>query len=86
MNFRQEAEQLTDYLVQTRRDFHRYPELGFQENRTAGIVAATPVRAGAGFSRGFDYFGDQLEAPQGRLVMTNLLFMAGAATGMGNWS
>lgn len=40
--------------------------------RTAGIVAAIPLRAGAGFSRGFDYFGDQLEAPPGRLVMTNL--------------
>ncbi|UCG25748.1 MAG: amidohydrolase [Chloroflexota bacterium] len=41
MSFREEAERLSDYLVQTRRDFHRHPELGFQETRTAGIVAQT---------------------------------------------
>jgi amidohydrolase len=26
-------------LVRLRRDFHRYPELGFQERRTAGVIA-----------------------------------------------
>ena len=26
-------------LVRLRRDFHRFPELGFQERRTAGIIA-----------------------------------------------
>ena len=34
-----EAEQLFPQLVAWRRDFHAYPELGFQETRTAGIVA-----------------------------------------------
>jgi hypothetical protein len=29
---------------------------------TAGLVAAFFLRSGAGFSRGFDYFGDTLEA------------------------
>jgi amidohydrolase len=29
-----------DTLVSTRRDLHRHPELGFQETRTAGIVAS----------------------------------------------
>jgi amidohydrolase len=29
----------TDELVRLRRDFHRHPELGYQETRTAGIVA-----------------------------------------------
>lgn len=38
-NFRQEAEQLFTQLVAWRRDFHRHPELGFQELRTADIVA-----------------------------------------------
>ena len=38
-NFKQEAEAIFDELVATRRDLHRFPELGFEETRTAGIVA-----------------------------------------------
>lgn len=38
-DFKQEAASLLDELVQWRRDFHRHPELGFEERRTAGIVA-----------------------------------------------
>lgn len=38
-DFKQEAASLFDELVQWRRDFHRHPELGFEEHRTAGIVA-----------------------------------------------
>ena len=34
-----EAEALFPTLVAWRRDFHQHPELGFQEVRTAGIVA-----------------------------------------------
>jgi amidohydrolase len=30
---------LTEEMIALRRDFHRHPELGFQETRTAGIVA-----------------------------------------------
>jgi amidohydrolase len=33
-------------LVDLRRDFHSHPELGFQERRTAGVVAAELRRAG----------------------------------------
>jgi len=40
--------------------------------RTAAMVAAYPLRSAMGFSRGFDYFGDQLEAPAGSFVITNL--------------
>lgn len=40
--------------------------------RTAAMVAALPLRSAMGFSRGFDYFGDQLEAPAGSFVITNL--------------
>ncbi len=53
-DFRQEAEIIFDELVHYRRDFHRYPELGFQETRTAGIVAESlssmglKVQAGIG--------------------------------------
>ncbi|WP_170007583.1 M20 metallopeptidase family protein [Bacillus fonticola] len=34
-----EARQLKDKLVSWRRDFHQHPELGFEETRTASIVA-----------------------------------------------
>jgi amidohydrolase len=33
-------EKLVDRVVGTRRDLHMHPELGFQEDRTAGIIAA----------------------------------------------
>ena len=35
------AERLKDDIVRIRRDLHQHPELGFQEVRTAGIVAKT---------------------------------------------
>ncbi len=38
-DFVKEAEDLFEYTQALRRDFHRHPELGFQEFRTAGIVA-----------------------------------------------
>lgn len=39
IDFLQEAKSLEDDLISWRRDFHRYPELGFEERRTARIVA-----------------------------------------------
>jgi len=39
MNSKSEALALRDQLIAWRRDFHRHPELGFQEFRTSGIVA-----------------------------------------------
>jgi amidohydrolase len=38
-DFLNEAQALFDYTQNLRRDFHRHPELGYQEVRTAGIVA-----------------------------------------------
>jgi amidohydrolase len=39
IDFVSEAQALSEYTRTLRRDFHRHPELGFQEVRTAGIVA-----------------------------------------------
>ncbi len=39
IDFRAEAEALFAFTRDLRRDFHRHPELGFQEHRSAGIVA-----------------------------------------------
>jgi amidohydrolase len=36
----------TELLIETRRDLHRHPELGFEEHRTAGIVAERLRAAG----------------------------------------
>ncbi|HEX5809285.1 MAG TPA: amidohydrolase [Anaerolineales bacterium] len=38
-DFLQQAKELFPYTQSLRRDFHRHPELGFREIRTAGIVA-----------------------------------------------
>src|SRR3954463_1568529 len=39
IDFYDEAEALLPEMIERRRDFHRHPELGFQEFRTSGIVA-----------------------------------------------
>jgi amidohydrolase len=39
MTFLEEALAIKDETIALRRDFHRHPELGFEETRTAGIVA-----------------------------------------------
>lgn len=38
-NFKAEAQTLREQLVAWRRDFHVHPELGFQEHRSAGLIA-----------------------------------------------
>jgi len=40
IDYKAQAQALTDMLVERRRDFHRHPELAFEEVRTAGIVAS----------------------------------------------
>jgi amidohydrolase len=39
VDFKAEAGALYDELVAWRRDFHMHPELGFQEHRSAGVIA-----------------------------------------------
>lgn len=45
-NFRAEAEALREELIARRRDLHQYPELAFEEVRTAGIIAEELGRLG----------------------------------------
>ncbi|MGB5059092.1 MAG: amidohydrolase, partial [Candidatus Promineifilaceae bacterium] len=56
-DFREEAEKLFGYMVEQRRDFHRHPELGFQETRTSGIVAETLQALGLEVQRGVGQTG-----------------------------
>lgn len=46
-----EAKALQDRIVAWRRDFHQHPELGFEETRTAGIVADELERLGLAVRR-----------------------------------
>ena len=39
MNIKEEIKELEPELIKLRRDFHKHPELGWEEVRTAGIVA-----------------------------------------------
>jgi amidohydrolase len=52
LDFLREARGLRDELVGWRRDLHRYPELGFEEMRTAGIVAGELAGFGYGVQTG----------------------------------
>lgn len=55
--FKQEADAMAEQLVAWRRDFHMHPELGFQEVRTAGIVAAHLQELGLEVSTGIGRTG-----------------------------
>jgi len=46
IDFSQEAQNLFEFTRMLRRDFHRHPEIGFKEVRTAGIVARELVQMG----------------------------------------
>ncbi|MGW8144903.1 MAG: M20 metallopeptidase family protein [Anaerolineales bacterium] len=52
IDFLSEAQELLEYTRELRRDFHQHPELGFQEVRTAGIVARELTDLGLEVSTG----------------------------------
>jgi len=51
-NFLQQAEELFSYTQTLRRDFHKHPELGFNEIRTGGIVAKELEELGLEVTKG----------------------------------
>jgi amidohydrolase len=57
MSIYDEAQALSNYTRELRRDFHRHPELGFQEIRTAGIVARELNELGLEVSTGVGQTG-----------------------------
>lgn len=60
----------SDELVRLRRDFHRHPELGFRETRTAGIVAARMEELGYDVRREVAETGVlAARGPEGRTVL-----------------
>jgi amidohydrolase len=56
-DFIDQAESRFEYTQRLRRDFHRHPELAFQEVRTAGIVAAELNKLGLEVSTGIGRTG-----------------------------
>jgi amidohydrolase len=56
-NFQTEATHLFDEMVALRRDFHQHPEVGFNEHRTANIVANTLSDLGLEVQRGIGETG-----------------------------
>ena len=71
-DFKQEATDLFNEMVQVRRDFHRHPELGFNEKRTANIVAEKLSDLGFEVQRGIGETGvvGLLDGPtEGPVVM-----------------
>lgn len=46
------AKELSDYIVKMRREFHMYPELGYEEERTSGIVVDELNKLGYTIYRG----------------------------------
>jgi len=52
MSMLDEALEIKNYTIERRRDFHRHPELGFEETRTSQIVADTLEELGVEVTKG----------------------------------
>jgi amidohydrolase len=72
INLHEEIQSLTPSMIAMRRDFHRHPEIGFKEFRTAGILADHLEALGLEVSRGVGKTGVVAElrgALAGKTVM-----------------
>jgi amidohydrolase len=65
----EKAKAIQDQLIAWRRDFHMHPELGFQETRTAAIVADTLEKLGCRVRRGVGKTGVVAELGEGKPVI-----------------
>ncbi|MFZ5822045.1 MAG: M20 metallopeptidase family protein [Chloroflexota bacterium] len=61
-----QAHTLTEELIEWRRDFHKHPEIGFEVQRTAGIVADALEKLGYRVRRGVGKTGVVADFGQGR--------------------
>ena len=52
MNIKKKITSLKDELIELRRDFHKHPELGFEEHRTSKIIANYLEKCGLNVKRG----------------------------------
>jgi len=52
MNIKKQITSLKDELIELRRDFHKHPELGFEEHRTSEIVANYLEKCGLNVKKG----------------------------------
>ncbi len=57
IKIRKDVEIISDEIIATRRDIHRYPELGFEVHRTASIVAKRLSDLGMNVQTGFGKTG-----------------------------
>jgi amidohydrolase len=62
----EKAQKIAEQLTAWRRDFHMHPELGFNENRTAGIVAETLEQLGCRVRRGVGRTGVVADLGEGK--------------------
>lgn len=56
-DFKMEAEAIFNDMIKMRREFHRFPEIGFQEQRTSKIVAQTLLDLGLEVQTGIGQTG-----------------------------
>ncbi len=57
INIRHEIQLISDSIIETRRDIHKYPELSFQEHRTAELVATKLSSLGIEVQKGIGKTG-----------------------------
>jgi amidohydrolase len=64
-----QAHALTEEIIEWRRDFHMHPEIGFEVQRTAGIVADELEKLGYKVQRGIGKTGVVADLGQGKPVV-----------------